>query len=330
MNVRSPLIFRFSCIHPGPAFRMAMSYSAALSSSTPPSNPNDGSNGMHRNTKQDKAAPRKPQPPEKSEYQRTERTSQRPETTSEDEDVYILTIATTRDHHQRMTELRKKYFPRKIYKVGAHLTLFHALPESRLESSIIPVIQDICSRTSQFHIIADGPQKLGKHGIGVFLNISSSREIQHVRSQLLQSFREGGWLSQQDSGNIKPHYTIMNKVQDDSEVNAAFHELRETFEPDHGTAEGLGLWRYDRGWWRWVRNYPFTANNPSQGDRLDQGNMNVHWVHPEPWSQLDLVWISQEATSLKSDFGSRMDPFPRGRKIRSESRSHGAIIKGAQ
>lgn len=252
---------------------MAMSYSAALSSSTSASISNDS--GNKSNEQPNHTSPRKIQPSEnieehRSHARRSPSPSQRPRTTTDEDTTYILTILTSQGHHERMTALRKKYFPPKIYKVDAHITLFHALPGSKLESSIIHVIEDVCSQTSPFHIVAGRLQKLGRRGLGVFIDQSGSRQIQNVHSRLLQVFRKGGWLSEQDSGGIKPHYTIMNKVDDESTVDAAFQELKSFYKPDHGTAEGLGLWMYDRGWWRWVKRFPFTAT----GSGMDTPNDN--------------------------------------------------------
>ena len=54
------------------------------------------------------------------------------------------------------------------------------------------------------------------------------------------------------------HYTIMNKVDDEGQVAKAMAEVESSWADDLGTAEGIGLWRYDRGWWELKRKFEFT------------------------------------------------------------------------
>ena len=68
-----------------------------------------------------------------------------------------------------MTELRNKYFPKELNRLEAHLTLFHALPGSKLESEIIPHIQNVAGKTKQFGVHAVSPQPLGKKGIAILI-----------------------------------------------------------------------------------------------------------------------------------------------------------------
>jgi len=90
--------------------------------------------------------------------------SQQPRTGQDDEEKYILTLLTSHDLHKRMvsylpydarvctvwstyayylwllqTEIRSKYFPKKLNKLAAHLTLFHALPGSTYYPSRKPL-----------------------------------------------------------------------------------------------------------------------------------------------------------------------------------------------
>jgi len=156
-----------------------------------------------------------------------------------------------------MTELRNRYFPKRINKLAAHLTLFHALPGSRLESDILPVLRDVASQTSKFSILADKPFRL-KKGIAVSVSAqeggSRGKEIHHA---LQAPWIKGAFLSDQDASGCRLHYTLMNKVDDEAEVAKAYGELNRDWQPDLGTAEGLALWRYDRGFWRWERKFDF-------------------------------------------------------------------------
>lgn len=182
-----------------------------------------------------------------------------PQTASEEENVYVLTLLTDKAHHDRMTDLRTRYFPRKINKLAAHLTLFHALPESRLETNIIPTLKDVVSKTAPFRVHADKPFRM-KKGIAVSVAESTGgREGKQVHRALQDAWRPQGFLSDQDAGGMRMHYTLMNKVDDAREVDAALQDLMSYWSGDTGTAEGLALWRYDRGFWRWDRKFTFDA-----------------------------------------------------------------------
>ena len=180
-----------------------------------------------------------------------------PRTTVEDENLYVLTLLTDKPLHERMTDLRRKYFPKKINKLAAHLTFFHALPESKLESSIIPVIKEVAAKTAPFQVRAEEPFRMKK---GFAISVSNpvgGRQAKQIHQQLQLPWKEEGFLSTQDAGGCRLHYTLMNKVDDETEVAKAFGELTANWKGDEGTAEGLALWRYDRGFWRWHQKFVF-------------------------------------------------------------------------
>lgn len=178
-----------------------------------------------------------------------------PRTSGAEESVYVLTLLTDRAHHDRMTALRKKYFPRKLNKLAAHLTLFHALPGSKLESSIIPTIEELASQTRPFAVRADAPFRMKK---GFAVSVSrGGKEGGAIHRSLQGSWRPESFLSDQDAGGARLHYTLMNKVDDEVTVSAAYQELVENWHGDEGTVEGLALWRYERGYWKWERKFEF-------------------------------------------------------------------------
>lgn len=138
--------------------------------------------------------------------------------TSQQEPVYVLTLLTDDAHQKRMTALREKYFPRKLNKLGAHLTLFHALPESKLESTIIPTIKRMTAEWQPFSVNAAKPFRM-KKGIAISVPKNQGGDLaQKVHGALLGAWKGEGWLSEQDAGGMRAHYTIMNKVDDEGEV----------------------------------------------------------------------------------------------------------------
>lgn len=180
-----------------------------------------------------------------------------PRTDAEEQNVYVLTILTDKAHHDRMTALRRKYFPKRLNKLAAHLTLFHALPESRLKSHIIPTIKDVTSQTSRFDVYADKPFRL-KRGMAVGISSSAGgNQGKQIHRKLQDAWMREDFLSEQDAGGCRLHYTLMNKVDDEMEVDNAFQDLTADFRGDRGVAEGLALWRYERGFWKWERKFEF-------------------------------------------------------------------------
>jgi hypothetical protein len=177
---------------------------------------------------------------------------------AEGEYVYVVTLLTDKALHDRMTELRNAYFPPHLNKLDAHLTFFHALPGSELERSVIPVIQDVASQTAPFEIRAVKPFRL-RRGFAIGISKPGSAKAQEVYHALQRPWIEEGFLSKQDSGNLQLHYTLMNKVDNESEIARTFEDFRDQFMADRGIAVGLGLWRYDRGWWKWQKKFDFVA-----------------------------------------------------------------------
>ncbi|OQO11098.1 hypothetical protein B0A48_05353 [Cryoendolithus antarcticus] len=180
-----------------------------------------------------------------------------PKPQAQDQDVYILTLATDVRHHKAMTALRNQYFPKKLNKLAAHLTLFHALPGSLLESNIIPHLEAVAARRKQFAVHAATPFRM-KHGFAISVPKSEGgAEAQAVHADLQRKWAEDGFLSEQDQGGCRVHYTIMNKVDEEIDVARAFREVREQWKGDWGVVEGLTLWRYERGWWKFHRRFAF-------------------------------------------------------------------------
>ena len=160
-----------------------------------------------------------------------------------------------------MTDLRKKYFPSKLNKLEAHLTFFHALPESKLDSNILPALKNVAASTAPFDIEASQPFRM-KKGFGISVpEGKGGRQARVVRTELLslwQGGEDGSWLSEQDSGmGYRAHYTVMNKVDDEGVVAKALGEVEGSWRGDRGRAVGLGLWRYERGYWKWVQGFEF-------------------------------------------------------------------------
>lgn len=182
-----------------------------------------------------------------------------PHSSIPNDDLHVLTLLTDKSHHSRLTSPRKRYFPSHLNKLSAHLTLFHALPGSKLQSTIIPDLQRLARRTSPFQIRATGPFRM-KRGIvvGLARDEEGCEKAQEVHQVLQAEWKEGGWLSEQDAEEgWRGHYTVMNKVDEERTVAMAFIAVKQGWEDDIGTVEGLELWKYGKGGWKWERRFDF-------------------------------------------------------------------------
>ncbi len=180
------------------------------------------------------------------------RSEQTPRTSSPEKAVYILTLTTTPSLHDSINALRKKYFPPQLNRTPAHLTLFHALPHSRLDS-IISTLETLGASTAPFTINTSAPFRM-RRGVGVNVGVGADR-AKRVHKELRDAWLE--FLSEQDSGGWKPHWTVQNKVDSEEEAAGAYEEIRGDFKGAEGRATGMGLWRYERGRWVFEREFGF-------------------------------------------------------------------------
>ncbi|CAJ2514074.1 Uu.00g021930.m01.CDS01 [Anthostomella pinea] len=182
-------------------------------------------------------------------YQR--RDDHKPRTSGPEEDHYVLTLQTDSAHQATMSEWRKRYFPAKMLKVDAHISLFRALPDSIL-STIKSDIASAASGTTPFAISASKPFRMGR---GVGLSVTGLEPADELFRQLQTKWYDV--LSQQDRGKFRGHYTLMNLVNDEEAVKRCLEDVRREFGGCDGEVTGLSLWRYDRGWWRHDQDFAF-------------------------------------------------------------------------
>lgn len=173
-----------------------------------------------------------------------------PNTADPESEVYILALRTDTAHHERMTALRKQYFPINLNKLDAHVALFRALPGSQL-TTISADINDLAKSQTPFTITATKPYQLG-HGVAIHVHAPEAGDIfKKLRG------RWAGFLSKQDQ-SFQPHYTIQNKVEKEV-AERTLQEVRETFHGSDGQVGGLSLYRYDKGFWRHRRDFEFAT-----------------------------------------------------------------------
>ncbi|PNS16642.1 hypothetical protein CAC42_4606 [Sphaceloma murrayae] len=191
---------------------------------------------------------------ENGERHREKDPSHQPKTSTENEEMYILTLRTDKNLHETMTNLRSKHFPPKLNHLDAHITLFHALPKSKLDSHVIPAVKEVTQATTKFELGATTPFKL-KKGIAIGMpkdhGGNASRDL---HSKLVRKWSD--FLSQQDF-SFQAHYTIMNKVEDREHIDEAFRDVKDGWKACFGTAEGITLYRYHPSAWHWQADFDF-------------------------------------------------------------------------
>ena len=178
----------------------------------------------------------------------TRRADHTANTAKEEEDSYILALHTDLEHHKRITALRTQYFPPKLNKLSAHVALFRALPGSQL--AVIEADISAAAEKRQSFPIATGKAYLLGHGVALEAKVPLAGDIYNGLKENWE-----GFLSKQDK-SFKAHYTIQNKVEA-GVPQKTLDELQKNFEGSQGQVDGLSLYRYDRGYWRHMKDFIF-------------------------------------------------------------------------
>lgn len=161
----------------------------------------------------------------------------------------MVTLAVDEATQLRWDDLRSRHFPADRLVVGAHVTLFHALPSERLDATL-DTVREIAAATHPFAITEEQPYSLGR---GVALRVTSA-VLAGVHAELAS--RWAPWLTRQDSQPFRPHVTVQNKVAPEV-ARATQAELSASLTGWSGTGAGIALWRYEGGPWSAVDTVPF-------------------------------------------------------------------------
>lgn len=163
----------------------------------------------------------------------------------------ILTLRLDERSHAELTELRTRHFPPERNYLSAHVTLFHALP---LGPAVETAVGELAGETEPFSL--SFPRALFL-GAGTAIAIEGA-PLLALRARLAKRF--DGLLTRQDQSGFRPHVTIQNKVPA-REAKAFFADFSGRWRPRTGCAEGLDLWIYEGGPWRFHRTYGFTSSS---------------------------------------------------------------------
>jgi mannose-1-phosphate guanylyltransferase len=200
------------------------------------------------------------------------RTEHQPNTGGEEEHVYVLTMKLDDSLTVPMNNLRQQYFPRRLNRTPAHLTLFHALPHSQVQV-IEQSLAQMSLNTKPFHVTTGGPFRMRK-GVGVNVD-TGYQNMKDVHNHLRTQWKP--FLSEQDQGGFRPHWTVMNKVDEEEEVERALGAVRKDLSQSakEGCAVGLELWKYDRGNWIWANEYIFGTSRQVPSTSSAEGSTSL-------------------------------------------------------
>ncbi len=173
----------------------------------------------------------------------------------------ILTLGVDAGSQARFEAERRRYFPTRLNRIPAHISLFHALPGED-EAAIRAVSSGQAQRTP-FALEVYDLMRLGR---GVAYAVRAP-ELDQLHRALRDAWLPA--LSRQDQQPFRPHVVIQNKV-DPGEARALYDRLAARFRPWTIRARSLLLWHYEGGPWSAAAEFPFTAAampDPAAGEQ---------------------------------------------------------------
>ena len=172
---------------------------------------------------------------------------------SVDERPLVLTAELDEATFAWLDALRRRHFPPERNHLAAHLTLFHALPGD----SIGRVADDLDELTSAQAPIAGLATRWMLLGRGVAMALEAPGLVA-LRAELAR--RLSDVLTRQDSGGLRPHVTVQNKVAPER-ASALAALLERDFRPRPVSIPALLLWHYDGGPWEFARRFPLAGQD---------------------------------------------------------------------
>lgn len=163
-----------------------------------------------------------------------------------DDRPLVVTLQLEGAAQERFEAARAELFPRGGTAVGAHVTMFHALP-AYLRQDVEAELGRLAA-TPPFPIRVVEVFSLGR---GVAYRLAAE-EAQELHRRLQDRWRPH--LTRQDAQSFRPHVTVQNKVEPEV-AKATLERLQTTFRPEVTSAVGLELWRYDGGPWTLLRRW---------------------------------------------------------------------------
>ena len=160
----------------------------------------------------------------------------------------VVTLGLPADLQARFDTERAALFPPGRTVVGAHLTLFHALPGEHEADFVDDLVS--AARVAAPTLRLDGLMSLGG---GVAYRVESPA-LAALHHQLQRQWQ--GLLTRQDQQRLRAHITVVNKV-DPGTARRTRLRLEADFTPLVSRAVSLDLWEYQGGPWQARARFPF-------------------------------------------------------------------------
>ena len=159
----------------------------------------------------------------------------------------VITVALPDDVQGRLDAERARWFPAGRTAVGAHVTLFHAVP-GELEDDVRVALAEQ----------ADTPLDLRIAGVMALGRGAAYRTESAELARRHRALQQQWWphLTRQDRQGLRAHVTVQNKVEP-AEARRTVAALQASFTPYDVTAVGFDLWRYAGGPWTHLTRVPF-------------------------------------------------------------------------
>jgi hypothetical protein len=155
------------------------------------------------------------------------------------DDTFVLTLRMDEVSFARLDVLRRRYYPRDINFLPAHITLFHALTDQQVARLLI-ARPSLTGQAIPLEFVR--PTLIGR---GVAIEVGRGA-LSDLHSRMIEALGHG--LTRQDRQPFRPHVTIQNKVTR-ADAKATFSEVAKDFSPWPGHGTGLDVWRYLGGAW---------------------------------------------------------------------------------
>ncbi|CAA9360562.1 MAG: FIG00800187: hypothetical protein [uncultured Nocardioidaceae bacterium] len=148
----------------------------------------------------------------------------------------------------RFERERAELFPPGRTQVGAHLTLFHAVPGAQYDAVVGTLAEVI--RRPPLALRVTGLKLLGR-GVAYALE---SPELRQLHASWQRQWM--AHLTRQDRQPLQPHVTVQNKVAPET-ARATLARLQAGFIPLEVRGTAVELWRYDGGPWTPIEDFGF-------------------------------------------------------------------------
>ena len=164
----------------------------------------------------------------------------------------ILTLALDPSSQARFEAERQRYYPARLNRIPAHISLFHALPGEEESSSRATLARETAA-IAPFALQVYDVLRLGR---GVAYSLDAP-ELDRLHARLRTAWLP--WLSRQDQQPFRPHVVIQNKV-DPALARTLYDTLSSGFRPWAVQACGLLLWHYEGGPWSPGGDFAFSGS----------------------------------------------------------------------